>query len=89
MIALLSFKVDFFKARIFFNLDCNNLCKNEIECNNEKISSRFTNTVTHKIDFTTNRSHRDHPPALMSNFTLRQIFVDQSKNNTDFAPTIT
>ena len=54
----------FFKARIFFkNLDFNDRCKNRIEHNNEKIWSRFNNSVFKGMQFTT-KSQGDNLPAL-------------------------
>ena len=37
--------------------------KNEIEENNEKISSRFSDTMSNKIDLIAYGLHRDQPPA--------------------------
>ena len=37
--------------------------KNELENNNEKICSRSSETVFHKIIFTANSLNGDHPPA--------------------------
>ena len=41
-----------------------------IEDKNEKICSRFSDTVCHKIDFTAYGLNIDHPPALALNFLL-------------------
>ena len=42
---------------------CNKKCRNEIKDNNEKIRSRFNDTVVHKIDFTTFGFQMDNPLA--------------------------
>ena len=54
-----------FQGKRFFikNFDFNKRCKNEIEDNNENKWSRFSDTVSQKIDFTVWDLHRDHPPA--------------------------
>ena len=36
----------------FFSYDVSKRCKNEIEDKSEKICIRFSDTVSHKIDFT-------------------------------------
>ena len=46
---------------LIFNF--NNRCKNEIADKDEKICSRFSDTVFHWIDFTDNGLHRDLPRA--------------------------
>ena len=40
-----------------------NKLKSEIEGNDEKICSRFSYKISHKIEFTAHSRHRDHPPA--------------------------
>ena len=39
------------------------MCKNEIEYNKENICSRFSDTVSQKIDFTLIGLKRNHPLA--------------------------
>ena len=51
------------KELFFKNFDFNNRCQNEIEDKNEKIRSRFGNTLSQKIDFMILGLHRDYPPA--------------------------
>ena len=53
----------FLGKEFFFNFDYNDVCKNEIEDNNEKICCRFGDTVSKKIDFTDYGLYRGHPPA--------------------------
>ena len=45
------------------NFDCNNKGKNEMEDFNHKIWSRFSDTVSHVIDFMACGLHWDHPPV--------------------------
>ena len=40
-----------------------NRCRNEIADHYEEICSRFSDTASHKIDFTSYGLHRDHPQA--------------------------
>ena len=58
-------KTKFFKGKeLFFQKsDFDSRSQNEIEDNNENISSQFKNTVPHQIDFTAYGIHRDKPPA--------------------------
>ena len=54
----------------FQNFDFIQTSKNEIEDNNKKICSQFILIVSYKFDFTAFDRHRDHPPALVLNFTF-------------------
>ena len=57
-------KQNFFQRKDFFDkFYFNKRCKNEIEYNNEKIFSRFSESVSNKIDFMAYGYHRDQPPA--------------------------
>ena len=47
----------------FKNFDFNNRCKNEIADNIEKSRSRFTDTVSEKVDFMIYGLQRGHPQA--------------------------
>ena len=55
---------NFFQGKEFFPIiyHSNNRSKNDIEDNNEK-KSLIRNTVSHKIDLTTNGLQKNHPPA--------------------------
>ena len=56
----------FFQGQKWFfrNSDNKRRCKNRIENKIEKICSRFSYTVFHKIHFTVNCPHKDHSPVL-------------------------
>ena len=55
----------FFKAKnlFFLFLVFNKMCIKEIEDNNEKICSRFSDTVSHKFEFTAHGLFWGHPCA--------------------------
>ena len=51
------------KELFFKNFDFKKRYENDIEFCYEKICSRLSNTVSHKIDFTAYGLHRDYPPT--------------------------
>ena len=64
----------------FKNFDFDNRFKNEIEDNNEKIWSRFSDTVSQKNDFTADGLQLDNPPAkeLNNQIILKGVTVRES-----------
>ena len=69
----------FFSRQIFFfkNFDFNDRFKNKIEDNNQKISCRCSETISHEIDLTVNGLHKDHPPTwgLIHDFLFKIVFL--------------
>ena len=63
-ILISAFEKQFFQGKewLFKDVDFNEMWRNEIENNNEKMTSRSGDTITHKIVFTAN-GLRNHPPA--------------------------
>ena len=68
---------NFFQGKEFLikNLNGDNMFKNEIQDKNEKLCTRFSDTISHKFDFTAYGLHRDHPPAWVLGITKYHISV--------------